>query len=142
MEYNKPEVILKTKNNEIYLTLEYDTENKWGYSNWHWKFEYGYEYVKEGCEAMLQFVQKYSFDRWLNDNRLVVGGWDEVNEWIATNWVPRLLDAGTKYYGVINSPELFSSLSSEFMEENVNLGGLIMRNFGSVEDAVNWLKEQ
>jgi len=104
MKYNNPEVTLKTAEDKIYLTLEYDKENKWGYSNWYWKYEYGDEYIQKGCEEMLKFVQKYKFDRWLNDNRLVEGAWDSVNDWIASNWVPRLLDAGTKYYGVIKLP--------------------------------------
>lgn len=142
MQYTNPEVVLKTTKNEVYLTLEYDPLNKWGYSNWLWQYEYGEEYVKEGCEAMLRFVEKYKFDRWLNDNRLVVGAWDGVNEWIASDWIPRLLGLGVKHYGVINSPELIASLSSEFMEENVNFLGLNMRNLGDITETMEWLRRQ
>ena len=142
MYYNNPEVVLKTTENEIFLTLEYDSINKWGYSNWFWQFEHGEEYVKVGGEAMLKFVEKYKFDRWLNDNRLINGGWDGVNDWVANDWLPRLLKLGVKHYGVVNSPELIASLSSEFMEENVNFLGLNMRNLRTIDEAIEWLKRQ
>jgi len=142
MKYENPEIILKTHLGQTYLTLEYDPVNHWGYSNWLWKDDYGQNYVKEGCEAMLLFVEKYRFDRWLNDNRLVEGTWDEVNEWIASSWLPRRLALGVRHYSVINSPDLYSSLSSEFMEESVNFLGLNMRNWGDQANAAEWLRKQ
>ncbi|MES2765896.1 MAG: hypothetical protein V4642_08515 [Bacteroidota bacterium] len=123
------------------IDIEYDEDNKWLYVNWK-----GFQLVqsvKDGCEKMLEFVKEYKCEKVLNDNTLVKGIWAGAAEWGATNWFPRMKNAGVKQFAWIYSPSFFSKMSTDLTLDVASpqlLEGEFIKTFFSREDAENWLK--
>ncbi|MEM9828987.1 MAG: STAS/SEC14 domain-containing protein [Bacteroidota bacterium] len=118
------------------IQIEYDEANGWLYTRWIGDLTV--EDVETGGEKMLEQVKEKSCQKVLNDNRDVIGSWDEANEWIAQNWMPRALAAGLKKFAHVISPDIFSALSAEEMITQVN--GFEMRIFEDEEEAKSWLR--
>jgi hypothetical protein len=63
-----------------------------------------------------------------------------VNDWMATYLMPKLVKAGLTHSAVILSKNVFTQLSAAQWEEKSS--GFTNRNFQNVEKALAWLKEQ
>jgi hypothetical protein len=122
------------------LDIDLDLKNKCLYANW--KGFQLIESVKNGCEKMLLFLQKHDCHHVLNDNTNVSGVWSGASEWVATDWFPRMKDAGLKKFAWVYSPSYFSRLSTdktleatppELLKEN------IIEVFTDIEEAREWL---
>ncbi|MFP4088972.1 MAG: hypothetical protein ACLFUB_12975 [Cyclobacteriaceae bacterium] len=76
----------------------------------------------------------------MNDNSQLSGSWDEANDWIAQNWMPRALAAGLKKFAHITSLDVFGALSAE--ELLTKAGDFEMRIFSDRKEAEAWLKAE
>lgn len=126
---------LKNQKDQVFYTAEYEAENEWIYSNW-----FGYldvEEVKAGANAGLALLIQAHTSKFLNDNRQLEGSWDDANEWIAQDWMPRALQAGLKKFAHVVSPDIYAALSAEEMESNVL--DFEMKIFEDFEAAKVWL---
>jgi hypothetical protein len=66
------------------------------------------------------------------------GSFNEVNEWLATVYMPKLVSLGLTKVGVVLPHNIFAQMAVDEWDKKV--GGFQSRNFGSVNDAVTWLK--
>ena len=122
---------------KVYLTIGYDTNNRWVYNNW-----IGYQTypgIIAGANACLDPVEEHRCPYLLNDNRRVVGPWDHAVDWIVTNWAPRAIAQGLTHFAQVVSPESMAALSAEAMHLGID-GRLQMRMFGVIEEAHAWLR--
>jgi hypothetical protein len=125
---------------KVFYEASYDQSNDWVLSDWT-----GYvttEEVKKAANAGLELFQSYGgkCKKMLKSNEKLQGSWDEANEWIANDWMPRALGGGLKYFAHVVSPDIFAQMSAESLEQNFKEAGFTMRTFGSMADAQNWLR--
>ncbi|MGB3587243.1 MAG: hypothetical protein WBA23_11915, partial [Tunicatimonas sp.] len=102
---------VKNKLGQEYFTSVYDEENGWVYNEW--KGDVTVDEVIEACKVSLEFIEKQQPEKILNDNSQLTGSWDEANEWIAQNWMPRALASGLKRFAHVMSSDVFGALSAE-----------------------------
>jgi hypothetical protein len=122
----------------VFLTIEYDAKNNWIYNNW-----IGYqttESIIKGGEAFLEFLEETKCPYLLNDNQQVVGPWDHGIDWITNEWKPRALASGLTHFAHVVSPDSLSANSAEIMKDNLD-HFMTIAIFGTMEEAVAWLKE-
>ncbi|MBF8964140.1 STAS/SEC14 domain-containing protein [Pontibacter sp. FD36] len=127
---------LKSSTGKTYLTIHYDEQNKWVYNDW-----IGYvtpENVKQGSLAVLEAIKQHSAACGLNDNRHLVGRWDDSVEWIEDVWIPAAAEAGLQYYAHVANEDAFAAASSSNMLSRVQ-GRFEMRIFGGIKEARDWL---
>ncbi|MBT1706000.1 hypothetical protein KK060_22100 [Fulvivirgaceae bacterium PWU20] len=95
---------------EDFVSIEYDFANHYLYVNWK-----GYQTegsVKQGCEKMLEALLHYKCQNILNDNTNVLGIWTPAAQWVGENWLPRMVEAGLKYFAWVYSPSMLSQIST------------------------------
>ncbi|MEO1050551.1 MAG: hypothetical protein AAFX87_07985 [Bacteroidota bacterium] len=129
---------LRKGTGKVYLTVQYDEENSWLYANW-----VGFmtmDMIKQGGLMLIEAVRESKCKHMLNDNREVEGTWAKANEWIATEWGPKIMDAGLRNFAMILSSNIFSEMSAKDLETKQD--SFTMRSFVDIEDAKKWLKEQ
>lgn len=66
------------------------------------------------------------------------GSFNEVNEWLATVFMPKLISLGLTKVAVVLPNNIFAQMAVD--EWDKKIGGFHSRNFGSVSDAIEWLK--
>ncbi|HET8859317.1 hypothetical protein [Marivirga sp.] len=77
----------------------------------------------------------------LNDDSKSTGPWTQAMDWIESTLIPKVMQAGLKYYAHVVSANTFSEMSAK--ELNINIAGkLEMATFKTVEDAKIWLKSK
>lgn len=135
---------VQVKNNlgRVYYETYVETDGNFIMSDW-----IGYvtvDEVKKAANAGLDLFLKQNgaCKKMLNSNEKLEGSWDEANDWIANDWMPRALGGGLKFFAHVVSPDVFAQMSSENMEQNFQEAGFTMRTFGSTQDAIHWLKSQ
>ncbi|WP_266202680.1 hypothetical protein [Pontibacter kalidii] len=129
---------LTSTTGKVFLTVAYDAANNWIYNNW-----VGYvspENVKQGSLAVLEAFQTYNSPYGLNDNRELVGRWDEAVDWIEKEWMPKAIAAGLRYYAHIANQESFAAASAADMLSRTH-GRFEMRIFEDPGSAKVWLQE-
>ncbi|AFM05025.1 hypothetical protein Fleli_2668 [Bernardetia litoralis DSM 6794] len=133
---------LKDENQDIFCQVEFLADKQIIYSKWICD-GITVNQIQKGAMIMLQQLKDNKVSYVLNDNRELIGAWDEANDWIAKEWIPKAVEIGLKKFAHIISDDLFSHLSAEFMEDNMNTlqNEFQMRLFNSYEDAINWLQE-
>jgi hypothetical protein len=128
---------LTSSTGKVYLTISFDETNKWIYNDW-----IGYvtpDNVMQGCLAVLDAIKKHKVSCGLNDNRHLVGRWDQSVGWIEEEWTPQAVAAGLRYFAHVVDIESFAAASSVQMLERVQ-GKFHMRIFHDLDSARDWLK--
>lgn len=133
-------VELKNQIGKVFFTLEYDKVNDWLYANW-----IGFVNVEEviqGATKCLEAFEQTHCPNFINDNRLLTGPWNKANDWIATVWMPRALEAGLKNFAFVMSPNIFGELSAKELETHLENVGFVMKNFKDFDLATEWMKNR
>lgn len=131
----------ETKNNlnRVICTTEFQAENKWIFCNWE-----GFanvDAIKEWGLKFADLVKTTKCPYLLNDDSKSTGPWTQAMEWIESVLIPKVMDAGLKYYAHVVSANTFSEMSAK--ELNIKIGeSLEMATFKSVDDAKEWLKSK
>jgi hypothetical protein len=83
-------------------------------------------YYQHKCKSMLI------------DNSKMSGSFADINDWLATYFMPKMIKAGLQNCAVVFPQNVFAQLAVEDWDKKV--GGFSSRNFGSVHDALAWLR--
>jgi hypothetical protein len=127
---------LKSPTGKNFLIIHYDEQNQWIYNDWA-----GYvspENVMQGSLAVLDAIKKYRVACVLNDNRRLVGRWDDSVDWIGQEWTPKAAAAGLQHFAHVVDADTFAAASSENMLNRVQ-GRFHMRIFRDIDEAKEWL---
>ena len=125
---------------EDFIEIAYDTEETWLHVTWK-----GYQTVgsvQEGCEQMLVWLTAYQTDRVLNDNTQVLGIWQGAAAWLATNWFPRMQQAGLQRFAWVYSPSRFSQVSTDTTLALMDADAVGVRVFSNLTEATTWLRQR
>ncbi len=100
------------------------------------------QFVMEGSNAIIEAAKVCGTAQFLSDKTTVQGTYKKTNQWLEEDWFPRAIAAGLRFGASLLSENIFSQMSSKDLEERVQGGGMIYKNFANKEDAVNWLKDK
>ena len=128
---------LKTFTGKTYLRIQADLDENWIYSDW-----IGYptpENVAKGALAYLDMLQAHNMNSILNDNRNLVGRWDQSLDWVREVWLPYAVKSGLKYFAHIAPSEALSASAAGIMKEFVK-AKVNMQVFNDIETAKAWLR--
>ena len=122
---------------EDYITIEYNDQYDWIYADWK-----GYQTensVKNGCEKVLESLKAFHCSKVLNDNTRVIGIWTPASVWVGSNWLPRMKDAGLKYFAWIYSQSVMSRVSTDESIRNTDIPDIV-QTFEDIGMAKKWLR--
>ena len=127
--------LLVSQNN---IDIYYDNSDDWIYADWK-----GYQtvgFVQDGCEQILDCMVDMGTSKVLNDNTNVEGIWIGAADWVATDWFPRMRQAGLKHFAWVYSPARLSQVSTD--ETLKRALPHVANMFRNVDEAAEWLREQ
>lgn len=94
--------------------------------------------VKDGANAALKVMEQTGYTQLLNDNTHLIGTWDEANEWLAAEWMPKAIGLGLARFAQVIAPNIFGQMAAEHMRQNVG-DFFEMRMFKNRAEALAWL---
>ena len=121
-----------------YATLWFHPEKKIIHHHFK-KFIFGKELQNVLDEGYRQ-LKKNGAQKWLSDDRLngALSSADET--WAKTDWFPRVLQAGWKYWAIVMPEKVIGQLNMKrFMEDYAKLG-ITAKPFSDPDEALKWLE--
>jgi hypothetical protein len=123
-----------------FATLWYHPESKIVHHEWH-KFIYGdafRAFLLKGTEIM----KKNKANKWLSDDRKNPVLRKEDMDWGMVNWFPQTLQAGWKYWAIVQPEAAIAKMNMKKLVEDYSKAGLIAQFFSSPDEALKWLESQ
>jgi len=105
------------------------------------KFCFGEEFHKfllAGTAAM----KKYGAKKWLSDDRSNTVVRKEDMEWGQINWFPQTVQAGWKYWAIVQPKAVIAQSNMESLVEQYAKAGIVAKFFSDPDDAMRWLDSQ
>lgn len=123
-----------------YITLEYWDNKKLIYHTVHKPIDVAHiSYLREALNAGTAALEKYKISKWLSDDRKNGPLPDEQITWAQTDWNPRTIRAGWKYWANVVPESMVAAGSLTPLINMLYEDGLRMMVFSSVEKAIEWL---
>jgi len=123
-----------------YVTVWYHPEKKIVHHKIH-KYVFGEEFQKFlliGTEAM----KKNQAHKWLSDDRNNTVVRPEDMEWGMSNWFPQTIQAGWKYWAIVQPEKVIAQLNMKTLVEDYAKAGIVAKFFSNPEEAMTWLEIQ
>jgi hypothetical protein len=121
-------------------TIEYDSELDAVAHTWE-EFTSGQEF-RDACEELLDCIEQRDTDKVLVDTSGIQAHDDEDQAWLQQDWIPRAIDAGMQYAGMVHSDSVISEMDmEEFMEMVADIPYEPMMT-DDIDEARSWLAEQ
>lgn len=97
-------------------------------------------YLREGLNTGVDLLREEGATKWLSDNRQVDAHSPEDTEWINTDWLPRAIEAGWKYWALVVPKETIALMNmSEFVNSFYEMG-VWVSVFTDPDEAMHWLE--
>jgi hypothetical protein len=97
-------------------------------------------YFREVLDKGADLLKKYGASKWLSDDQANSALSPEDAEWSKTDWFPRVLDNGWKYWALVVPRDMAGRMNmKQFVDEYFERGLQVMV-FTSPEKAMQWLK--
>jgi hypothetical protein len=124
-----------------YLTLWYYPETKIVHHQFH-KFVHG-EALREGFTEGARLLEKYGAQKWLSDDRKNAAFTKEDQEWKDSDWRPRVVRAGWKYWALLLPEKTIGQMSMKrIISEKYTDLGITIDFFDDPQEALKWLESQ
>ena len=123
-----------------YITLWYYPETKIIHHQFH-KYIYGDEFRK-GLNAGVEAMKNYGATKWLSDDRNNMALPVEDVEWAKTDWFPRTLKAGWKFWALVQPEKAIGQLNMKQFTETYSKLGVTVNVFSNPDEAMKWLESQ
>ena len=123
-----------------YATMWYHPDKKIVHHQIH-KFIFGEELQKlllTGTEAL----RKNRASKWLSDDRSNAALRKEDLEWGMTNWFPQALQAGWKFWAIVQPEKIIAQMNMEKVVEDYAKAGMTAKFFTDPDQAMKWLESQ
>ncbi|MBI9051913.1 MAG: hypothetical protein JEZ00_21030 [Anaerolineaceae bacterium] len=121
-------------------SLWYHPEHKIVHHQWH-KFIYGdvfRELLLKGTSTM----KENGANKWLSDDRKNPAVRKEDMEWGQTNWFPQSVQAGWKYWAIVQPEAVIAQMNMKQLVETYSQAGIEAQFFTSLEEAQKWLESK
>ncbi len=128
------QVQLTNAQGEIFMNLSLEKD----YILAKWRGHISADDVIAAAKAYLEFLKQNPHNKLFNDKSEVTGDWQDANDWLEYDWLPKAYDAGLRFMAHVYSHGMFSQLSAHDLRERVD-PPLLMKNFVDSEQAMKWL---
>jgi hypothetical protein len=91
--------------------------------------------------AITELMRQKRAAKWLADDRNNAAFPEEETKWCRTEWEPRALDAGWKYWAIVLPKSVVGQLYMKALLQRTETIGLIAQLFDNPDDAMTWLKQ-
>ncbi len=95
---------------------------------------------RDALDKGVEVFKKYGVQKWLSDDRRIPALSKEDLEWSHTDWFPRVLKAGWKYWALVMPEKVVGQLTLKKLVEDYGKQGLTVRLFTSPDEAKVWLE--
>ena len=120
-----------------YATLVYHPDTKVVHHTFHKAI--GAEKFREVLNLGVVAMTKYGASKWLSDDRNNSVLSPEDTEWSMSNWFPRAIQAGWKYWALVVPQDILAQMNlKEFVDSYFDQGLRIMV-FSNSDEAMKWL---
>ena len=123
---------------KVCVTTEFDETNNWIYANWVNVIKE--EDIKAWADPFINLLEETGCPNLLNSNLEIRSTWLTSTQWVATELIPRCINAGLKNYAHIVPDHLFGQIAAQDLERKIKDYDFTMRIFNNVEEAKQWLK--
>lgn len=104
-----------------------------------WKGHVSTKEVITAATAFLEDLRQHHCPRLLNDKSEVTGDWQEANDWLEYDWLPKAYEAGLRCIAHIYSLSMFSQLAAIDLRQRIS-PPLKMKNFTEFDSAFTWIQ--
>lgn len=87
-----------------------------------------------------QTMKENNATKWLSDDRLNPVLSKEDVAWGQTNWFPQTVEAGWKYWAIVQPKSLYAKLDMVKLVKEYAKAGITAQFFHSPDDALQWLE--
>ncbi len=120
-------------------TLIYHNSDKIVHHEFHKRFSS--ETFRQVLNAGVDVFKENGATKWLSDDRKIGALSDEDSTWAKTDWFPRVLGAGWKFWALVVPDDVMARMNlvqfvAPYMKE-----GLMVRVFTQPEEAIAWLRK-
>jgi hypothetical protein len=122
------------------VTVYFHQESKVVHSQIH-KFVTGKEFqgfLMAGLDALVKNKAK----KWLSDDRSNSVLRKEDVDWGNANWFPKCVQAGWKYWAIVQPEKVLASVPMERLVQEFKEHGVTSKFFSDSRDAMIWLEQQ
>ena len=63
-------------------------------------------------------------------------------EWGMSNWFPQTIQAGWKYWAIVQPEKVIAQLNMKKLVEDYAKAGIVAKFFSNPEEAMKWLESQ
>jgi hypothetical protein len=104
-------------------------------------------FLPKGAFRMLlttgaEYLEKHGAQRWLSDDRDSVVIPTEEAEWGDTEWAPRVIRAGFRFWAIVTPSATVAALQMKSFMREYRDRGVTVELFDTVEDALAWLESR
>lgn len=97
------------------------------------------EQIKEVLEGhFMDLFLKHRCRKMLINNKEMTGTFSAINDWLVSEFMPKMLQKGLTHNAVVLPGNLFAQLAVEDWDQKI--GTFHNRNFKSNEEAIKWLE--
>jgi hypothetical protein len=123
-----------------HATMWYHPDKKIVHHQIH-KFIFGEEFQKlllTGTDA----IKKNRAQKWLSDDRSNSVLRKEDIEWGMVNWFPQTVQAGWKYWAIVQPEKMIAQINMEKLAQDYAKAGIVAKFFSDPDEAMRWLESQ
>jgi hypothetical protein len=103
------------------------------------RFFHGKEW-REALNKGAEIFEKYGARKWLSDERERAALTQEDREWSDTDWAPRMVKSGWKYWAIVQPANVIAQLSMQKVMDKRTAMGVTAKLFSSIDEAKKWLE--
>ncbi|WP_245539662.1 hypothetical protein [Pontibacter roseus] len=118
----------------VYLTLL----SKKDYLEAKWTGHITADDVVSAAQVHLELLRNGCHPKLLNDKSEVTGDWQDANDWLEFEWLPKAFASGLRCMAHVFSENMFSRLAAIDLQKRIT-PELCMENFNEREAAETWL---
>lgn len=136
---NGATIELKNEGGYVYMLFEPDIPNQQLYYKWR-----GFLLMDElstGYGKIADLVREYKITSLIADHSAIVGPWNEIIDWLVSEWTPQMNMAGLRKMAIICSNDLFSNISLELFLMDNSHAKYEVKIFDTVSDAKKWVAQ-
>ncbi len=131
-----PQIIMDNE----YVTLTYHPEKKIVHHQFH-QTVHG-KVFREVLNAGLAVFEQHHSHKWLSDDRKNSALPADDTAWAQTDWFPRVVNAGWKYWALVMPPEITAQMNLQEFVDTYSAYGLRVMVFNDPDKAMIWLERR
>lgn len=120
-----------------YASLWFYPEHKIVHHKFH-QFIFGQPF-RDVLNRGADLLQQHHAQKWLSDDRNNSALRPEDKAWSQTEWFPRVVNAGWKYWALVMPQKIVGQMNMKAIVDDYARQGVVVRVFSDPEKAMQWL---